>query len=133
MKDDAEKHAEEDLARKDVVEARNKADNMAYTAEKALTDLGEKVPEDVKTKVNDKVAEVRKVLEDENADAETLTRVADELGQVIQEIGAAAYQQPDAGPMPGAEGAGPEGAPPPPDGQAGPDDEDIVDGEFRNA
>jgi molecular chaperone DnaK len=136
MKQDAEQHADEDIKRKETVEARNKAENMAYTAEKALSDLGEKVPEDVKTKVNDKVAEVRKVLEDENADSETLNRVADELGQVIQEIGAAAYQQQPgaegAGPMPGAEGAEPEG-PPPPDGQSGPDDEDIVDGEFRNA
>jgi molecular chaperone DnaK len=136
MKQDAEQHADDDIKRKATVEARNKADNMAYTAEKALSDLSEKVPEEVKTKVNDKVAEVRKVLEDENADSETLNRVADELGEVIQEIGAAAYQQePGAGPMPGAEGADgaePEGSPPP-DGQSGPDDEDIVDGEFRNA
>ena len=134
MKKEAEKHAEEDMKRKEQVEARNKADNMAYTAEKALEDLGEKVPDEVKTKVQDKVAEVRKVLEDGNADTETLTRVADELGKEIQQIGAAAYEQPGAGPMPGAEGASadPEG-PPPPDGQSGPDDEDIVDGEFRNA
>lgn len=133
MKQDAEKHADEDAKQKETVEARNKADNMAYTAEKAMSDLGEQVPEEVKTKVNDKIAEVRNILEDENADSETLNRVADELGQVIQEIGAAAYQQqPGAGPMPGAEGAGPEGSPPP-EGQSGPDDEDIVDGEFRNA
>ncbi len=132
MKKEAEKHAEEDVKAKEQVEARNKADNMAYTAEKALEDLGDKVPDDVKTKVQDKVAEVRKVLENQDADAETLNRVADELGKEIQQIGAAAYEQPGAGPMPGAEGAGPEG-PPPPDGQSGPDDEDIVDGEFRNA
>lgn len=124
MKQDAEKHADEDAKQKETVEARNKADNMAYTAEKAMSDLGEQVPEEVKTKVNDKIAEVRNILEDENADSETLNRVADELGQVIQEIGAAAYQQ--------QPGAGPEG-PPPPEGQSGPDDEDIVDGEFRNA
>jgi len=132
MKIEAEKHAEEDSQRKEQVEARNNADNMAYTAEKALEDLGDKVPEDVKTTVQDKIAEVRKVLEDENADAETLKRVAEELGKEIQQIGAAAYEQPGAGPMPGAEGPGPEG-PPAPEGQSGPDDEDIVDGEFRNA
>ncbi len=134
MKKDAEKHADEDSKRKEQVEARNKADNMAYSAEKALEDLGDKVPDDVKTKVQDKVAEVRKVLEDENADADTLNRVADELGKEIQQIGAAAYEQPGAGPMPGAGEAGPspEGSPPP-EGQSGPDDEDIVDGEFRNA
>jgi len=132
MKKEAEKHADEDRKRKERVEARNKADNMAYTAEKALEDLGDKVPENVKTKVQGKVAEVRKVLENENADTETLNRVADELGKEIQQIGAAAYGQPGAGPMPGAEGPGPQG-PPPGEGPSGPGDEDIVDGEFRSA
>ena len=133
MRQEAEKHAEDDLKFKEKVEAHNKADNMAYTAEKALADLGDKVPAEIKTQVEEKVAEVRKVLEDENADAEKLNSVADELGQIVQKIGAAAYQQDPAaaGPMPGAEGAGPQA--PPSGGQSGPDDEDIVDGEFRSA
>ncbi|MBT3390032.1 MAG: molecular chaperone DnaK [Chloroflexi bacterium] len=135
MRQEAERHAEEDLKFKERVEAHNKADNMAYTAEKALTDLGDKVPAEVKAQVEEKVAEVRKVLENENAEADELNRVADELGQIVQQIGAAAYQQdPDAaGPMPGAEGFDPQD--PPPGDQSGPDngDEDIVDGEFRSA
>ena len=129
MKNEAEQYAEEDRKRKEMVEARNNADNVAYQAEKALEELGDKVPDDIKNQVNEKVAEVRKVLEDENADAETLTRVTDELSKVVQQIGAAAYQQ--AGPPP--TGA-PEGYAPPPEGQSGPsDDEDVVDGEFKDA
>ncbi|MBC8330860.1 MAG: molecular chaperone DnaK [Anaerolineae bacterium] len=135
MRQEAERHAEEDLKFKERVEAHNKADNIAYTAEKALTELGDKVPAEVKTQVEEKVAEVRKVLEDESAEADELNRVADELGEIVQQIGAAAYQQDPgaAGPMPGAEGFDPQD--PPPGDQSGPDngDEDIVDGEFRSA
>lgn len=131
MKRDAEVNAEADLKRKEMVEARNHADNMAYTAEKALEDLGDKVPEDIQSQVNEKVTEVRTALDDENADVETIKRVTEELSKVVQQIGAAAYQQPD-GSMPGS---GPEGEgfqPPPPD-QTSPDDDGVVDGEFRNA
>jgi molecular chaperone DnaK len=130
MKEDAERFADDDLKRKEQVESRNNADNMAYQAEKALEDLGDKVPDDIKSRVNDKVAEVHKVLEDQNADTETIKRVTEELSKVVQEIGAAAYQQ--AGPPP--TGA-PEGYEPPSEGQTGPsdDDEDVVDGEFKDA
>ncbi|RME06967.1 MAG: molecular chaperone DnaK, partial [Anaerolineae bacterium] len=132
MRKEAEAHAEEDRRRKERAEARNKADNMAYTAEKTLKDLGDKVPADLKSQVEDKIAAVRKALEDESADADTLNRVADELGQVLSQVGAAAYQgQPGVGPMPGAEGGGPQS--PPPGGQSSSGDEDVVDGEFRDA
>lgn len=127
MKEDAEKFADEDMKRKEMVEARNNADNMVYSAEKALEELGDKIPDDIKTQVTDKVAEVRGVLGDDNADSESLKRVTDELSKVIQQIGAAAYQQ-DAPPP----GAAPEGYEPPPEGQSGPsDDEDVVEGEFK--
>jgi molecular chaperone DnaK len=134
MRQDAEKHADEDSKRKEAIEARNKADNMAYSAEKTINDLGDKVPDDVKQIVETKVAEVRKVLEDENASADELNRIADELGAELQKIGEAMYQQPGAGPMPGA-GDPAQGDPAAPDGQSGPgdDDEDIVDGEYRDA
>ena len=131
MKRDAEVHAAEDEQRKALVEARNNADNMAYTAEKALEDLGEQVPEEIKTQVSEKVAEVRAALDNEAIDADTLNQVTEELSKVIQQIGAATYQQ-EGGPPPGA--PGPEGYAPPPDGQTGPsDDEDVVDGEFKDA
>ena len=130
MRAEAEQFANEDIKRKEQVEARNNADNMAYQAEKALEELSDKVPDDIKNQVNAKVAEVHKVLEDQNADTETIKRVTEELSKVVQQIGAAAYQQ--AGPPPTGD---PEGYAPPPEGQAGPgtDDEDVVDGEFKDA
>jgi molecular chaperone DnaK len=129
MKEEAERHADEDLKRKELVEARNNADNMAYSAEKALEELGDKIPDDVKNQVTEKAAEVRKILEDENANTETIKRATEELSKVVQQIGTAAYQQ--GTPPPGAT---PEGYAPPPEEQTGSsDDEDVVDGEFKDA
>jgi molecular chaperone DnaK len=124
MRQDAEAHAEEDRQRKELIEVRNTADNTVYTAEKALRDLGDKVPGEIKSKVEDQVAQVRSVMNNEDVDA--IRTATQSLSEVIQQIGAAAYQQQQPEADPGGE------APPPPDGQSGPADEDVVDGEFRN-
>ncbi|HSF82629.1 MAG TPA: molecular chaperone DnaK [Anaerolineales bacterium] len=122
MRKEAESHAEEDRVRKELIEARNAADNAVYTAEKALRDLGEKVPEDVKSQVESHVSKVREIMNSDKI--EDIRRETEALNQVIQQIGAAAYQS--AGPQAGAPGeAGPES-------DSGPDNEDVVDGEFRN-
>ena len=123
MRKDAETHADEDRRRKELIEARNNADNGAYAAEKVLRDLGDKVPGDLKGKVEDQVARVRQVMSSE--DVEAIRKAAEELNQVLQQVGTAAYQQ-SGGPAAGAPGGGPQ--------QPGPEgDEDVVDGEFRNA
>ena len=62
MRKDAEAHADEDRRRKELIEARNNADNLAYSAEKVLQDLGDKVPADLKKQVEDKIAKVREVM-----------------------------------------------------------------------
>ena len=59
MRRDAETHAEEDQKHRDLIEARNTADNAVYTAEKTLKDLGDKVPADAKTKIDDASAKVQ--------------------------------------------------------------------------
>ncbi len=132
MKTEAEAHAAEDEKRKAQVEARNNADNMAYQAEKALEDLGDKVPQDVQDEVRAKVEEVKKVLENPEASAESIEQVTEELTKVVQKIGEAAYQQ--QGPMPGGM-PGAEDFTSPPDGeeQPGPSDEDVIDGDFEDA
>jgi len=123
MRKVAEEHADEDVKKKELIESRNAADNSAYAAEKALRDLGDKVPADVKTKVEDQVAKVRGVLD--SGDVETLRRETETLNQVIQEIGASAYQQEE-----------PQAQAPEADGgdesKIDSDEEDVVDGEFRN-
>jgi molecular chaperone DnaK len=124
MRKDAEMHAEEDRRRKELIEARNNADNMVYTAEKTLRDLGEKVPADLKSKVESGISTVRTVMNSEDPNA--IRKATDELTQLVQQIGAAAYQQ--AGPSAGGPEEGPGGGP---SGKPG-GDEDVVEGEFRN-
>ena len=129
MRKEAELHADDDRKRKELIEARNNADNLAYSAERVLRDLGDKVPAEMKTDVEAKVAAVRQVLE--SGDVEKITQAAEALNQVLQQVGAAAYQQsggPTAGP------GGPQEGPAGPSDQPGqPGGEDVVDGEFRNA
>ncbi|MBK5107943.1 MAG: molecular chaperone DnaK [Anaerolineales bacterium] len=123
MRKDAEANAEEDRKRKELIEARNLADNAVYTAEKTLKDLGDKIPADLKEKVETESTKVREVLTSE--DASEIRAATDSLMSVVQELGAAAYQQgePAAG-QPGDD-PGEAGAEPAED-----DGEDVVDGEF---
>jgi molecular chaperone DnaK len=122
MRKDAELHAEEDRRRKELIEARNNADNTVYAAEKALRDFGDKVPADTKSEVEAKVAEVKKTSEGE--DVATIKSATEALGQAIQKIGAAVYQEPN---MPGSESGGSD-TNPNPEPEAGPD---VVEGEVK--
>ncbi len=117
MRKDAETHAEDDRKRRDLIEARNNADNTAYAAEKALREFGDKVPADVKSEVEGKVADVKKAAEGEDVDA--IRTATQSLGESIQKIGGSVYQG-EAAP---AGEAGPN-----PNPGAGPD---VVDGEVK--
>jgi molecular chaperone DnaK len=126
MRQEAEQHAEDDRHRKELIENRNAADNAVYTAEKVLRDLGDKVPAEMKSTVEDRVAKVRAVMNSDNAD--DIRKETEALNQVIQQVGAAAYQQSAA---PESEtGAGPSSSGPQGNGEG--EGEDVVDGEFRN-
>src|SRR6266511_572018 len=122
MRKDAEAHAEEDRKRRELIEARNNADNTAYAAEKALKEFGDKVPTDIKSEVEAKVAEVKKTAEGE--DVAAIKSATEALGQVIQKIGAAVYQEPN---VPGSDASG-SGTNPNPEPEAGPD---VVEGEVK--
>ncbi|HEX8991575.1 MAG TPA: molecular chaperone DnaK, partial [Anaerolineales bacterium] len=122
MRKDAEAHAEEDRKRKELIETRNHADNTAYAAEKALRDFGDKVPADLKSDIESKVADVRSKAQGDDIPA--IKSATEVLGEAIQKIGAAAYQQPE--PQPDAPAGGP--------GQSGPSSNpgpDVVDGEVK--
>mgnify|MGYP001297408321 CR=1 FL=1 len=130
MRKEAEGHAEDDRKRKELIETRNNADNTVYSAEKVLRDLGDKVPGNLKTQVEEKISQVRNVINSE--DPAGIRKATEELQQVLSQVGTAAYQQ--AGPEAGAPG-GPEGPGGAAGGQPGGpgEGEDVVDGEFRNA
>jgi molecular chaperone DnaK len=107
MKADAEAHAAEDEKRKELVETKNIAEQLIYTAEKALKDAGDKAPAEVGTEVNEKIAALRTAREGDSVDA--IKSAADALSASLSKIGeamaAAASQQ--AAPAAGNPGSGP--------------------------
>ena len=112
---DAEKYAEEDKKHRDEIDTRNAADQMIFTTEKSLTDLGDKVSEDDKKAVREKIDALREALK--GTEIEKIKSAQDELSKKMYEVSAKVYQQnggpganPGAGPNPGAgenPGAGP--------------------------
>ena len=124
MVKESEKHAAEDAQRKEQVEVRNRADAMIFTAEKALRDYDQQVPEDTRKTIESKIEDVRKALEGTDSDA--IKRTSDELGVAIQQIGASMYEQQPGGmgDQPG-DGTG--------DAYGEPDDEDVIEGDFTES
>jgi molecular chaperone DnaK len=96
MREQADVHAAEDAARREEVELRNNADSIAYSTEKALSDNADKIPEELKTRIEGRVKEIREALE-QNAPKERLNELLQLLTTEAQEIGAAIYQTPDDG------------------------------------
>ena len=128
LQQEAEVHAEEDRTRREEIELRNQADSLAYTAEKALREQGDKVEADVKSEVEAKTKAVRDALQ--GSDSETLKQAMTELGESVQKIGAAMYAEAGADGAPEA-AAGPNGETPAEgEGEASPEEE-AVEGEFR--
>ena len=87
MQKEAELHADEDKKKHEEIEAKNIAESMIYTAEKALKDNGEKVPADIKKDVEEKVAELKKVKD--GTDTEVITKASTALSDAMQKIGEA--------------------------------------------
>ena len=131
MQKEAELHASEDVKRKDDIESKNTADTMSYQAEKTLRENKDKIPADLNSEVESKVAAVKEALK--GADTGAIKSATQALNESMQKIGQAIYskQQPPP-PPPGGEQA----PPPPPGGEGGqggeaPKDEGTVEGEFR--
>ncbi|HEU5011564.1 MAG TPA: molecular chaperone DnaK [Roseiflexaceae bacterium] len=91
---DAEDHAEEDKRRRDIITARNQADGLIYSAEKTLRDAGDKVDNVLRMQVEDKIREVRPLLDSEDIDE--LRNRAAELSVLVQQVGQALYERDDA-------------------------------------
>jgi molecular chaperone DnaK len=125
MVKEAQEHAEEDRQRRESVEARNQADALAFQAERTLTDLGDKVSAEDRAQVESRVEAVRTALK---GDDDTAVRnAASELTESLQGVAAKAYQA-GAAEAPGAstgDGSGPEPE------TASPEDEETVEGEYK--
>ena len=121
---EAEMHAEEDKKRQEEVQIRNDADSMIYTSEKTLEELGDKVQADQKTKIEELVKELRELVAGDDLDA--IKSKTEELTKVVQEVGAAIYQQAQQAQAQQQQQQEQEG----PDSQ-GTEDDDAVDAEYE--
>ena len=132
MVDDAKAHAEEDHKRKELAEARNNGDAIAYQVEKQITDLGEKLAPAEKATLEQGVKEVREAVAGEDvARIRTATQnLQNSMMQVSQRIYEAAAGSQAGGAGPQAGGAGATG-----DGHAGaqeqPGGDDVIDAEYK--
>jgi len=87
MKQEAEVHAEEDKKRRELIDAKNVAEQMIYTAEKGITDAGDKLDTEIKKEIQDKISETKKALE--GTDLENIKKVSQELSTSMTKIGEA--------------------------------------------
>lgn len=115
MKKEAEAHAVEDKKKQEAIEAKNLADNLIYTTEKTIRELGDKVTPDIKKEIEEKVEILKKAKEGDNI--EDIKAKTSELSQTIQKIGAELYKQQQSQPgQPGQEKP-PEKEPPAQEGE----------------
>jgi len=107
MKRDAEMHAAEDAKKRELIEARNLADNLVYTVENTLREAGDKVAADIKKQVEEKTEALKKVKDSDNI--EDIKAKTAELSQLIQKVGAELYKQaPGQNPSGSQPGANPD-------------------------
>ena len=91
MAKDAEAHAAEDKKRREVVDLKNQADQLAYSTEKTLKEHGEKVSADVRSKIENALNSLKEVLKGD--DGEAIKRAMENLGQASQELGKILYEE----------------------------------------
>ena len=115
---EAEANADDDRKKKESVETRNLADNLIYTTEKTLAENSDKVPEELKTQIESKVATLKEALESD--DDESIKSSLDDLQQTLQELGNAVYSQESENPNNETE-----------EGTKSDDDDETVEGEYR--
>jgi len=124
---DAQQHEVEDKRHRELIEARNQGDSLAYQTEKTLGELGDKVPANDRTNIESKVRDLREALKSE--DTTHIKKLSEELQQAFYAISQQLYQQSQpASAAPGGNGHGPAAEP-----RSGENDEGVVEGEFREA
>ena len=128
MVQQAREHEADDRQRRELIEARNTADSLAYQTEKTLNELGDKVPVEERQNIQGKVEELREVIKGE--DAAQIKRLSDELQNAFHAISQQLYAQQQAG----AEGPTPSSNGHEPVVNHEPEDEgEVIEGEFQEA
>jgi len=93
MVDEAKAHAEEDKSKKEAVETRNQADSMVYSTEKSLKEHGDKLDKKDKDNIQKSIDDLKDVLKDENASAESLKSKLDALNTAAMKLGEIMYKE----------------------------------------
>ncbi len=122
MVNEARQNEAADKKRREVIDAKNTADSLAYQTEKALRDLGDKVPANERGDIESKINELKSAAQTE--DVSRIQKASETLQQAFHALSQQLYAQGQ--PQPGAPGAGP--STPPPNGQG-----DVIDGEVKDA
>ncbi len=125
MKADAEKYAEEDGKRKEMIDMRNQADHLIYSTEKTLKEHSDKLSDDQKKKIEESKEALKKATEGSDADA--IKKAMDEFQEACQELGKVMYEQAagEAAGQAGAAGSQTEEAP------GAEKKDDVIDAEFE--
>ncbi len=127
MQKEAEEHAEEDKQQRELVEARNRGDQLAHSTEQTLKEHGDKLSDDDRKQIEDAVKELRESVK--NDDKEDIDKKIEELQKASYKLGEVVYEQTKAEQQTGGE----QGA----EGQAeaesggGEEDEDVVDADYE--
>ena len=134
LRKEAEKYADQDKERKEQVLVRNELDSMVYQCEKQLSDLGDKAPEELKSKVDALLSDTKKVLEKTDVTLDELKDAKDSLQKSFEELGQEAMKNAGAGSDPMSGGGSEQSSAG--DDSASADDskkkeEDIVDADFE--
>ncbi|KAJ0935108.1 putative Heat shock protein 70 family [Helianthus annuus] len=127
MVNEAEKFAKEDKEKRDAIDTKNQADSVVYQTEKQLKELGDKVPAEVKEKVEAKLGELREAIS--GGATQTIKDAMAALNQEVMQLGQSLYNQP------GAPGAGPTppGAEPSESSSDKGPDGDVIDADFTDS
>ncbi|ABS51676.1 molecular chaperone DnaK [Campylobacter hominis] len=126
MVKDAELHKEDDKKRKESVDARNGADAIAHQTEKTLNEMGEKIPADLRAKIEAALNDLKAVLKDENATKEQIDAKVSALSKTAEEMYKAASAGKNAGGTAGGNGnAGSNG------NSGAKKDDDVIDAEVE--
>jgi molecular chaperone DnaK len=121
MVEDAREHESDDRNRRELIEARNNADNLAYQTEKTLSDLGEKIPVEERQNIETKISELRETVKTDDIDS--IRSQTEQLQNAFHAISQQMYAQQQQA-EPGSNGHDPQA-------QQDEGEEDVVEGEFR--
>ena len=120
---DAEQHAVEDRQRREFVEARNTADSLAYSVERAISDMGDRVPAHERARAESLISDIRTAVKDESTPIDRLRQLTSDLQQISHSLASAAYGGQASAAGAGAAGGGGTS-------RGGGADDDVIDAEY---